>query len=81
MRLSRVMIRLKDAKPNMKCENLTRGLAEVRTHLRLRVIHNPGKSFAYKPVLLNYLKIWIVWHVVDLKMITKTFNFWGESTF
>lgn len=25
----------------------------------LRILHTPGKSFAYKPTLLKYLKIWI----------------------
>lgn len=25
----------------------------------LRVLHTPGKSSAYNPILLNYLKIWI----------------------
>lgn len=36
--------------------NVTRYKFEGYT---LRVHHTPGKSFAYKPELLNYLKIWI----------------------
>lgn len=46
----------------------------------LRVIHTPEKSSAYKPILKNNIKIWIL-VCVQLENDPEKFTVWGKNQF
>lgn len=47
----------------------------------LRVLHTHGKSSAYKPIILNYFKIWISSMCSTWQWVKKNKNFGGKIYF